>query len=157
MWWPGSPAGVRRYPNGRIRRPSKPLWRPTAKIFKITPAGYSHLVAVPGVIQFVPDLSKTVGGTYTGVYVLTYMFSLMGIHASPAFSMWAFANKNPRPFPLQQVWASTLGIGFALMIFTTMQSMGGWVLGLLPGTHGPRPSCPLTGSSEAGAITWCLI
>ena len=59
--------------------------------------------------------------------ILTYMFSLMGIHASPAFSMWAFANKNPRPFPLQQVWASTLGIGFALFIFTTMQGMGGWV------------------------------
>jgi hypothetical protein len=31
------------------------------------------------------------------------MFSLMGIHTAPAFSMWAFANKNPRPFPLQQV------------------------------------------------------
>ncbi len=107
-----------------------------AKIFKITHAGHSHLVAVPGVIQFVPDISKTVGGTYTGVYVLTYMFSLMGIHASPAFSMWAFANKNPKPFPLQQVWASTLGIGLALFVFTTMQSMSGWVLALLPGGNG---------------------
>jgi len=62
--------------------------------------------------------------------VLTYMFALMGIHASPAFSMWAFANKNPKPFPLQQVWASTLGIGFALFIFTSMQAMGGWVMSL---------------------------
>ena len=100
-------------------------------IFKITPSGYSHLVAVPGVIQFVPVGPQAVGGTWTGIMVLTYMFALMGIHASPAFSMWAFANKDPKPFPLQQVWASTLGIGFALFIFTTMQGMGGWVLALL--------------------------
>ncbi len=45
--------------------------------------------------------------------------------------MWAFANKDPKPFPIQQVWASTLGIGFALFIFTAMQGMGGWVLALL--------------------------
>ena len=99
-------------------------------IFKITPDGYSHLVAVPGVIQFVSAGPKAVGGTWTGIMILTYMFALMGIHASPAFSMWAFANKDPKPFPLQQVWASTLGIGFALFIFTTMQGMGGWVLSL---------------------------
>jgi SSS family solute:Na+ symporter len=88
-------------------------------------------VAVPGVIQFVDAGPKAKGGTWTGIMVLTYMFALMGIHSSPAFSMWAFANKNPKPFPLQQVWASTLGIGFALFIFTTMQAMGGWVLTLL--------------------------
>jgi Na+/proline symporter len=99
-------------------------------IFKITADGYSHFVAVPGVIQFVPAAGKTVGGVWTGIMILTYMFALMGIHASPAFSMWAFANKNPKPFPLQQVWASTLGIGFALFIFTTMQAMGGWVMTL---------------------------
>ena len=99
-------------------------------IFKITADGYSHFVAVPGVIQFVPSAGKAVGGVWTGVMVLTYMFALMGIHASPAFSMWAFANKNPKPFPLQQVWASTVGIGFALFIFTSMQAMGGWVMSL---------------------------
>jgi hypothetical protein len=105
-------------------------------IINLTPAGFTNKVAVPGVIQFVPAGGMAQGGTWTGVMILTYMFALMGIHASPAFSMWAFANKNPRPFPLQQVWASTLGIGFALFIFTTMQSMGGWVLSLLPATHG---------------------
>jgi hypothetical protein len=31
------------------------------------------------------------------------MIFLMGIQASPAFSMLAIANKNPRSFPLQQV------------------------------------------------------
>ena len=98
------------------------------KLIGITPLTvYTNKVAVPGVIQFVPAGAMAVGGTWTGVMILTYMFALMGIHSSPAFSMWAFANKDPKPFPLQQVWASTLGIGFALFIFTTMQGMGGWV------------------------------
>jgi hypothetical protein len=88
--------------------------------------------------------------------ILTYMFALMGIHASPAFSMWAFANKNPKPFPLQQVWASTLGIGFALFIFTTLQSMGGWVLALMPSTMGDGGgTVPIWWG--ANRPTWCPI
>ena len=109
----------------------------------ITPLGVTNKVAVPGVIQFVPAGAMAKGGTWTGVMILTYMFALMGIHSSPAFSMWAFANKNPKPFPLQQVWASTLGIGFALIIFTTLQCMGGWVLTFLPGAHGTATVLPL--------------
>ena len=101
-----------------------------AAIFRINPEGYSHLVAAPSVIQWVPSGSTPYGDTWTGVMILTYMFALMGIQASPAFSMWAFANKNPKPFPLQQVWASSLGIGFALFLFSAMQGMGGWVLAL---------------------------
>ena len=64
--------------------------------------------------------------------VLTYMFALMGIHSSPAFSMWAFANKDPEPFAPQQVWASAFGIGFALFIFTAAQGMGAHLLGADP-------------------------
>ena len=100
-------------------------------------------MAVPGVIQFVPAGAMAKGGTWTGVMILTYMFALMGIHSSPAFSMWAFANKNPKPFPLQQVWASTTGIGLALIIFTTLQSMGGWVLSFLPNAAGDGTVLPL--------------
>jgi Na+/proline symporter len=61
--------------------------------------------------------------------VLTYMFALMGIHSSPAFSMWAFSNKDPEPFAPQQVWASSFGIGFALFLFTAAQGMGAHILG----------------------------
>jgi len=64
--------------------------------------------------------------------VLTYMFALMGIHSSPAFSMWAFSNKDPSPFAPQQVWASSLGIGFALFLFTAAQGMGAHLLGADP-------------------------
>ena len=44
------------------------------------------------------------GGPWTGLMILTYMFALMGIQSAPAFSMWAFANRDPRPFPWQQVF-----------------------------------------------------
>ncbi len=128
-------------------------------IINLTPAGHSNFVAVPGVIQFVPSQATAVGGTWTGFMILTYMFALMGIHASPAFSMWAFANKNPRPFPLQQVWASTLGIGFALFIFTTMQSMGGWVLALFKPEGAAETILPLAnlvGGKQANLVPYLI-
>jgi Na+/proline symporter len=127
-------------------------------IISITPDGYSNFVAVPGVIQWVPSQATAVGGVWTGIMVLTYMFALMGIHASPAFSMWAFANKNPKPFPLQQVWASTLGIGFALFIFTTMQAMGGWVLSLMPAASGGTilPLDRLVGGGQANLVPYLI-
>ncbi|UCE88954.1 MAG: sodium:solute symporter [Pseudomonadota bacterium] len=96
---------------------------------KTTPDGYSGYIAIPGVIQFVSDGTKAVGGAWTGIMVLTYMFALMGIQSAPAFSMWAFSNHSPKPFAPQQVWASSFGIGLILMTFTAMQGLGGHFLG----------------------------
>jgi Na+/proline symporter len=96
---------------------------------KRTPDGYSHYIAIPGVIQFVPAGTKAAGGAWTGIMCLTYMFALMGIQSAPAFSMWSFANKNPRPFAPQQVWASSCGIGFILIVFTAIQGLGGHLIG----------------------------
>ena len=96
---------------------------------KRTPDGYSHYIAIPGVIQFVSSGPAAVGGAWTGIMILSYMFALMGIQSSPAFSMWAFSNHDPKPFAPQQVWASSLGIGFILFFFTAMQGMGGHFLG----------------------------
>ncbi len=96
---------------------------------KRTPDGYSHYIAIPGVIQFVKSGPKAVGGAWTGMMCLTYMFALMGIQSAPAFTMWSFSNKNPRPFAPQQVWASSAGIGFILIVFTAIQGMGAHFLG----------------------------
>ena len=96
---------------------------------KRTPDDYSHYIAIPGVIQFVKAGALAKGGAWTGMMVLTYMFALMGIQSAPAFSMWSFANKNPRPFAPQQVWASSFGIGFILIIFTAIQGMGAHLIG----------------------------
>jgi SSS family solute:Na+ symporter len=96
---------------------------------KRTPDGYSHYIAIPGVIQFVSNGPSATGGAWTGIMVLTYMFALMGIQSAPAFSMWAFSNHSPAPFAPQQVWASSFVIGFILMVFTAMQGLGGHFLG----------------------------
>lgn len=80
-------------------------------------------LTVPSVIEFVTG--KTI---WTGVMILTYMFALMGIQSSPAFTMWAFANKNPRPFPWQQAFMSTFLVGFALFFFTAFQGLGALIL-----------------------------
>lgn len=96
---------------------------------KLTPAGHSHYVAIPGIIQFVPSGPDAQGGAWTGIMCLSYMFALMGIQSAPAFSMWSFANKNPRPFAPQQVWASSAGIGFILIFFTAIQGMGAHLIG----------------------------
>ncbi len=94
----------------------------------LTPQGYHRLVAVPGAIQAVPSAAQAQGGMWTGTMILTYLFALMGIQASPAFTMWAFSNTNPRPFAPQQVWASSLAVGVCLFVFSMIQGLGGWVL-----------------------------
>ncbi len=96
---------------------------------KRTPDGFSHYIAIPGVIQAVSNGPSAVGGAWTGIMILTYMFALMGIQSAPAFSMWAFSNSNPKPFAPQQVWASSFGIGFILIVFTAIQGLGGHLLG----------------------------
>ena len=95
---------------------------------------YNSYFAIPGVIQFTAGLGKEtpVGGLWTGVMILTYMLALMGIQASPAFTMWSFSNTNPKPFAPQQVWASAFVIGFILFIFTAFQGMGAHLLGANP-------------------------
>jgi len=92
---------------------------------------YNAYFAIPGVIQWTAGLGKQtpVGGLWTGVMVLTYMFALMGIHSAPAFTMWSFSNNDPKPFATQQVWASSFGIGLILFVFTAFQGMGAHLLG----------------------------
>lgn len=78
---------------------------------------------VPSLIEF------TVGESiWTTAMILTYMFALMGIQSSPAFIMWQFSNKNPRPFAWQQVFMSTFIVGFALFFFTAFQGLGAVIL-----------------------------
>lgn len=96
-----------------------------------TGGDYNSYFAIPGVIQFTAGLGKEtpVGGLWTGIMILTYMWALMGIQAAPAFTMWAFGNNNPKPFAPQQVWASSFAIGFILFTFTAFQGMGAHLLG----------------------------
>ena len=99
-----------------------------------TQDGHNAYLAIPGIIQFTAGLGveTPIGGLWTGIMVLTYMFALMGIQSAPAFSMWSFANTDPTPFAPQQVWASAFGIGLILFFFTAAQGMGAHFLGATP-------------------------
>ena len=103
----------------------------------VTEQGYNAYFAIPGVIQFTAGLGKEtpVGGLWTGIMVLTYMFALMGIQSAPAFSMWSFGNQDPKPFAPQQVWASSFAIGLILFFFTAFQGMGAHLLGANPAVN----------------------
>ena len=86
-----------------------------------------RFLEVPRVINW--GLGGATGETaWTAVMVLTYMFALMGIQSSPAFTMWTFGIKSPKPLAWQQAFMSTFVVGFALFFFTAFQGMGAKVL-----------------------------
>jgi len=79
---------------------------------------------VPGLIHF------GIGGGWTAVMVLTYMFALMGIQSSPAFILWNFGIASPKPLAWQQVFMSTFVVGVCLFFFSAFQGMGAKILEL---------------------------
>jgi Na+/proline symporter len=83
-------------------------------------------LTVPEVITW--GLGKKGAASWTAVMVLTYMFALMGIQSSPAFTMTFFGIKSPKPLAWQQTFMSTFVVGFALFFFTAFQGMGAKVL-----------------------------
>ncbi|GAC1355705.1 MAG: hypothetical protein NVSMB34_09140 [Variovorax sp.] len=93
--------------------------------------GYNAYLQIPGVVQFTAGLGKEspVGGLWTASMVLTTCFALMGIQASPAFSMLAFSCRDPKGFAPQQVWVSAGAIGLVLVFFSLLQGMGANFLG----------------------------
>ncbi|MGH7267608.1 MAG: sodium:solute symporter family protein, partial [Candidatus Rokuibacteriota bacterium] len=105
-------------------------WADLAPKINALDAKYIQIPGGPGAKPETSGIIAFTSGTtiWTGMMIMTYMFSLMGIQASPAFTMWAFSNRNPRPFPWQQAIASTFFVGFALFFFTAIQGMGGRVV-----------------------------
>ncbi|WP_022668898.1 sodium:solute symporter family protein [Desulfospira joergensenii] len=87
---------------------------------------------VPGLIHF----GLGTGG-WTAVMILTYMFALMGIQSSPAFTLWNFGIASPKPLAWQQVFMSTFVVGLALFFFTAFQGMGARIL-MMAGELAPK-------------------
>ena len=96
-------------------------WSGMVKSLAGLDAKYSQ---VPGLIHF------GIGGGWTAVMILTYMFALMGIQSSPAFILWNFGIKNPKPLAWQQVFMSTFIVGICLFFFSAFQGMGAKILEL---------------------------
>jgi SSS family solute:Na+ symporter len=107
-----------------INRPEFGGWTGfTLAMSKLDP----RYLEVPRVINF--GLGGAKGEVpWTAVMCLTYMFSLMGIQSSPAFTMGFFGIKSPKPLAWQQTFMSTFVVGFALFYFTAIQGMGARVL-----------------------------
>ena len=124
---------------------------------------FNGLFATPGVVQWNDGLNKEVprGGPWTGVMVMSFMVALMGIQASPAFSMWAFASRNPSAFAPQQVWASACAAGVLLFVFVTLQGLGGLLLGASPEINAAgleiKRVLPPLGNGEEGRLVANLI
>ena len=62
--------------------------------------------------------------------ILTYMFALMSIQASPAFTMYFFSMKSPSSLTWQQLFCSTLLMGVAMFFFTNFQGLGAKIMEL---------------------------
>jgi Na+/proline symporter len=77
---------------------------------------------IPGLVYF------GLGRKWTAIYLLTYMFALMGIQSSPAFTMWNFGIKSPKPLAWQQTFMTVFLVGFALFFFAAFQGLGARIL-----------------------------
>jgi SSS family solute:Na+ symporter len=100
--------------------------------------GYNAYLEIPGVIQFTRGLGNDtpVGGIWTATLIMTYSFGLMGIQATPVFTMWAFGSRSPNGFAPQQVWASAAAVGVILIFFSVAQGLGALFLGASPAVTG---------------------
>jgi SSS family solute:Na+ symporter len=87
--------------------------------------------AIPGVIQWTAGLGveAPAGGPWTAIMVLTFMMSVMGIQASPGFTMWGFASQSPRGFAIHQVWGAAFCVGLIMFVFVTIQGVSAILLG----------------------------
>ena len=106
----------------------------TKNLMEMPPDVKHRLLEVPAVIYPTMDTvayAKANNETiWTAVMILSYMFALMGIQSSPAFTLWNFGIKNPKPLAWQQTFMSTFVVGFALFYFTAFQGMGSKILQL---------------------------
>ena len=87
--------------------------------------------AIPGVIQWTAGIGVQApsGGPWTAIMCLTFMMSVMGIHASPAISMWGFASQSPRGFAIHQVWGAAFCVGLIMLVFATLMGVSALILG----------------------------
>ena len=92
---------------------------------------YPGYFAIPGVIQWTAGLGVEApsGGPWTAIMCLTFMLSLLGIQASPSFSVWGFSSRSPRGFAIHAVWCAAFCVGIIMFVFATFQGLGAHLLG----------------------------
>ncbi len=89
----------------------------------------AQYLEVPRIVNF--GLGAARGETaWTSTMILTYLFALMGVQASPAFTMYFFSMKSPRSLTWQQLFCSAILMGAALFFFTNFQGLGAKIMEL---------------------------
>ena len=94
-----------------------------------TASGFSHYLAVPGVIQFVTSAREAVGSPWTGTLLATTLIAFTGIIASPIFANWPLCVRSAKPAGPKMIWSSAVLLGFLLLVFSVVQGLGGHLLG----------------------------
>lgn len=87
--------------------------------------------AVPGVVQWTSGLGveTPIGGPWTSIMIMTFMMSVMGIQASPSFTMMGFASRSPRGFAIHHIWGAAACVGILMFVFATFMGISANLLG----------------------------
>ncbi len=94
-----------------------------------TADGFSHYLAMPGVMQFVSSAREALGSPWTGTMVATSLLAFTGIAASPVLVNWALCVRSEKPAAPKMIWFSGILLGLILLSFSTFQGLGGHLLG----------------------------
>ncbi len=118
-----------------------------------TADGDSAYLSIPGVVQFTAGLGRgnPVGGIWTTSMILSYVLALMGLQASPAYTVWALGCGSVKGFAAQQVWASAAVMGLILLVFPALAGLGAQFLGAAPAGSAPAlaHALPVLGAGHA--------
>ncbi len=94
-----------------------------------TAGGFSHYLALPGIIQFETSAREAIGSPWTGTMVITTMLAFTGIIVSPVFATWALCMKGMTTVQPRLIWTSGVILGIVLLVFSVAQGLGGHLLG----------------------------
>ena len=81
-----------------------------------------------GAANFTEGLGKQVpaGDLWTVSMRLTFSFALLGVQASPSFSVLGFSCRDTQGFAGQPVWATGAIVGLVLLFFATADTPAAW-------------------------------
>lgn len=94
-----------------------------------TPGGFSHYLAVPGMLQSVSAAREALGSSWTGVMGASTVIAFTGIVTSPVFAGWTLGVQSTKPAAPSMIISSAILLGLLLLVFSIAQGLGGHLLG----------------------------
>lgn len=94
-----------------------------------TPAGSSHYLAIPGVLQWVSSAREALGSPWTGAMMATSVIAFTGLITSPVIVGWSLGVQTSKPAAHSMILSSAVLLGLLLLVFSVVQGLGGHLLG----------------------------